>query len=190
MAFAGRPYVPSPLTLDHAWLKESLKRINTGMVEDGTAIGSAIGASARRLDKSEAKSKIIVLLTDGANNTGNLSPADAARLAKTLGIKIYPVAIGTPGLHFIPRLQRRIEQNFDLETLKEIAEVSGGSQYKAENTRALEEIFETIDKLEKTEIVRNRIVEAEDFFHLFLIPAVALAALSPILSQLLTRSYP
>lgn len=181
VAFAGRPYIPSPLTLDHDWVLESLERLKLGLVEDGTAIGSAIAAAARRLDQQDAKSKLIVLLTDGANNSGDLTPSVAAELARTLGIRIYTIAVGTGGRHPIPLpgggKTMAIRQEFDEETLREIAEIGNGEFYHAEDTGSLGEIFGRIDEMEKTELVRRRVVEAKDLFPWFVGGAVALAFL-------------
>ncbi len=166
VAFAGRPYLASPLTLDHNWLLDSMERVKIGIVEDGTAIGSAVAASARRLDKREAASKVVVLLTDGANNSGNLTPRTAAQLAKTLGIKVYTIAVGTHGEHMIPMPSGTavIRQEFDEDTLKDIATISEGAYFRAQDTSSLKRIFGIIDKLEKTEISRHTSVEAKDLF--------------------------
>lgn len=194
VAFAGRPYVPCPLTLDHQWLQESLDRIELGIIEQGTAIGSAIGTATARLDQRESRSKIVVLLTDGASNSGNLTPQDAARIARTLGIKVYTIAVGTPGMHRIPLpdsnryLQAR--QEFDLATLEDVARISEGKSYLAEDTNALEAIFSTIDQLEKTEVFRRTIIEARDLYHWFLWPAAGIALLSVVLRQSLLRTAP
>ena len=194
VAFAGRPYVPCPLTLDHDWLMQSLDRLELGTIEQGTAIGSAIGSATARLDQRDSRSKIVVLITDGASNSGNLTPQDAARIAKTLKIKIYPIAVGTPGMHEIPlpRTSRRLRarQEFDLETLQAVAEISDGKSYLAEDTDALEAIFRTIDKLEKTEVFRRTTIEARDLFHWFLWPAAALLLISMILRQTVLRTTP
>jgi Ca-activated chloride channel family protein len=186
VAFAGRPYVPSPLTLDHRWLLSTLEdQVSIGLVEDGTAIGSAIGASARRLDSrgKDVKSKIIVLLTDGSNNSGNLTPLDAARLAQTLGIKVYTIAVGTEGMHRIPLPDRSgrflpgVRQEFDLELMKQIADMTNGKFFRAQDTRALEQIFQTIDAMEKTEIKRQTLIETDDLF-LWLVAAAFASALA------------
>lgn len=187
VAFAGRPYIPSPLTLDHDWVQESLDRLALGLVEDGTAIGSAIAAAARRLDQQEAKSKIIVLLTDGANNSGDLTPETAAELARTLGIRIYTIAVGTAGRHPIPLpgggRTMAIQQEFDEETLREIAAIGEGAFFHAQDTGSLEEIFERIDGLEKSELIRRRVVDAKDLFHWFVGGAVALGLLYLIFQE-------
>lgn len=178
VAFAGAPYQPCPLTLDHEWLESNLDRVQTGIMEDGTAIGSGLAAAARRLEKETVPSKVIILLTDGSNNSGKLSPQDAARLAATLGQKIYTIAIGTPGVHRIPLPDGRVitsgRQEFDEGTLKDVARIGNGSFYMAQDISALKEIFDTIDRLEKKEIKRRSIVETEEFFF---IPAALAAAL-------------
>lgn len=194
VAFAGAPYQPCPLTLDHDWLLANLDRVQTGIMEDGTAIGSGIAAASRRLDKEDVPSKVIILLTDGANNSGKLSPQDAARLAATLNQKIYTIAIGTPGVHMIPLPNGRIitsgRQEFDEGTLKEVARIGKGSFYMAQDLDALEEIFRTIDELEKTEIKRRNIVETEDLFFYFLVVAAGCLALALLLHLTVLRASP
>ena len=189
VAFAGAPYQPCPLTLDHEWLESNLDRVQTGVMEDGTAIGSGLAAASRRLDKETVPSKVIILLTDGANNSGKLSPQDAAKLAATLGQKIYTIAIGTPGVHRIPLPDGRVitsgRQEFDEGTLQEVARIGSGSFYMAQDLTALKEIFSTIDALEKTEIKRRTISETEE---LFFFPA-SLAALLLALALLLRLTF-
>lgn len=170
VAFAGRPYLASPLTMDQRWFNKSLDRVGFNLVEDGTAIGSAIALSARRLDKREAKSKIILLLTDGANNSGEIAPISAAKSAKTVGIKIYTVAIGTPGRHQIPVANRQgmmpgIRQEFDDETLKAVAEIADGKFFKGQDTEAVRKIFQEIDQLEKSKLNVRKYVETTELFH-------------------------
>ena len=161
VAFAGETYLPCPLTLDRDWLINNLDRVQTQRVGDGTAIGSGIASAANRMRREKSPSKVIVLLTDGANNSGRLSPQDAAKLAATLGIKIYTIAIGTPGIHSIPDPKRGTftpvgQQLFDEGTLKEF--------YMAQNLNSLSDVFGTIDKLEKTKIEHHKIIETEELF--------------------------
>jgi Ca-activated chloride channel family protein len=188
VAFAGAPYTPCPLTLDHEWLESNIDRVQTGVMEDGTAIGSGLAAAARRLDQQKVPSKVIILLTDGANNSGKLSPQDAARLAATLGIKIYTIAIGTPGVHMIPLPNGRIitsgRQEFDEDTLKEVARIGSGQFYMAQNTDALKDIFNTIDQLEKTEIKRRTRIESEEWCHWFAIAGLGFAAVGGLAAAL------
>lgn len=194
IAFAGAPYTPCPLTLDHEWLLSNIDRVQTGVMEDGTAIGSGLAAAARRLDQQDVPSKVIILLTDGANNSGKLSPQDAARLAATLGVKIYTIAIGTPGVHMIPLPNGRIitsgRQEFDEETLKEVARIGSGQFYMAQNTDALQDIFSTIDQLEKTEIKRRTLIETDELFHYPVALAAAFLLLALLLRQTLLRVTP
>ncbi|MDF1814172.1 MAG: VWA domain-containing protein [Verrucomicrobiales bacterium] len=168
IAFAGRPYLASPLTLSKSWLEgpHGLGRVKIGLVEDGTAIGSAIAAASRRLDKRESKSKVIVLLTDGKNNSGKLDPINSAKLAKTLGIKVYTIAVGTYGDHVVqtPRGPKRLHQEYDEETLQQIASIADGKFFRAQDTGSLEKIFKEIDKMEKTEVKRRVTVEADEWF--------------------------
>ncbi len=194
VAFAGAPYQPCPLTLDHEWLESNLDRVQTGVMEDGTAIGSGLAAASRRLDKEIVPSKVIILLTDGANNSGKLSPQDAAKLAATLGQKIYTVAIGTPGVHMIPLPNGRVitsgRQEFDEGTLQEVARIGSGNFYMAQDLTALKDIFDTIDRLEKREIKRRSITETEERFFFPLALAAALLGLALLLRLTLFNAAP
>jgi Ca-activated chloride channel family protein len=169
VAFAGETYLPCPLTLDRDWLINNLDRVQTQRVGDGTAIGSGIASAANRMRREKSPSKVIVLLTDGANNSGRLSPQLAAKLAATLGIKIYTIAIGTPGMHSIPDPRRGTftpvgQQLFDEDTLKEVASIGSGQFYMAQNLSSLSDVFATIDKLEKAKIEHHKIIETEELF--------------------------
>lgn len=192
VAFAGRPYLACPLTLDHKWLEESLARVRIGQVEDGTAIGSAIAAAAHRLDRREAKSKVVVLLTDGANNAGKIAPVTAAELAGRLGVKIYAVAVGTPGSHVIPVNggTMTLDQQFDLETLEKVAAASGGAHFLAQDTGSLEDIFAHIDSLETTEREARIRTEPEEWFPPILALAAILGLFRMVAEQTILRRYP
>jgi Ca-activated chloride channel family protein len=196
VAFAGRPYVASPLTMDQEWFRKSLERVTFNVVEDGTAIGSSLLTAVTRLDRrKEAKSKIILLLTDGANNSGSISPQDAAKIAKTLGIKIYTVAIGTPGKHNIPLTNRMgimpgIRQEFDEPTLQQVAQITDGRFYKGQDTEAVQKIFEEIDQLEKTKLKVKRHLQVDELFAYPLAGALLAAVLGVLLYQVFGRRYP
>lgn len=186
-AFAGETYLPCPLTLDRDWLVNNMDRVDTQRVgADGTAIGSGIAGAANRLNKEKIPSKVIILLTDGANNSGRLDPQEAAKLAATLGVKIYTIAIGTPGVHMIPHPSGRIitsgRQEFDEGTLKEVAAIGSGEFYMAQDLNTLADIFGTIDRLEKAKIERQKIIETDELFYY---PLWAAAAL--LLGSLLLR---
>ncbi len=197
LCFAGRPYLVSPLTLDHDWLLQNLERVKIGLVEDGTAIGSAIASSANRLKDKEAKSKIIVLLTDGDNNAGKVTPATAAEAAKALGIKVYTIGAGTRGFAPMPMqdmfgrtVYRNVKVEVDEETLKKIAEVSSGQFYRATDTKTLNQIFEQIDKLEKSTVELSQYKQYRDLFPWFLASGFGLLILQVALAQSVGRRLP
>ncbi len=195
VAFAGETYLPCPLTLDRDWLINNLDRVQTQRVGDGTAIGSGIASAANRMRREKSPSKVIVLLTDGANNSGRLSPQDAAKLAATLGIKIYTIAIGTPGIHSIPDPKRGTftpvgQQLFDEGTLKEVAAIGNGQFYMAQNLNSLSDVFATIDKLEKTKIEHHKIIETEELFPWPLAVSAIALFLALLLSLTVLHSAP
>ncbi len=173
IAFAGRPRDASPITLDHQWLRNSLSELrlndrdNGTIKEQGTAIGSALAAAAVRLEARDAKSKIIVLITDGANNSGKISPLEAAEHAKTLGIKIYTVAIGTTEGRVDQSVMRFPYQEFDLPTLTKIAEMTGAEHYWAQDLATLKRTFTTIDSLEKTDAKSLTVIDDTELFPWF-----------------------
>ena len=157
LAFSGRPYMVSPLTLDHDWLVQRLDSLSIGMVEDGTAIGSAIGSGLNRLRDREAKSRIMILLTDGMNNAGTVPPLVAAEAAETLGIKVYTIGAGTRGEAPMPVIDRfgrkrlmRVKVDIDDETLGKVADMTGGRYFRATDTKSLEDVYEEINTMETT----------------------------------------
>ena len=183
VAFAGRPRDASPITLDHQWLRNSLNALRLTrqgemgtIAESGTAIGSALAAASVRLEARDAKSKIIVLTTDGASNSGKISPLEAAEHAKTLGIKIYTVAIGTTEGRVDRTVMTFPYQEFDLPTLKKIAEMTGGEHYWAQDLATLKKTFTTIDNLEKTDAKSLTVIDDTELFPWF-VGATLLAAM-------------
>lgn len=183
--FSGQPYPVCPLTLDHDWLLDSIERVQINdIAEQGTAIGSAVAASATRLDARDSKSKIIVLITDGASNSGKLSPKQAAELAAELGIKIYPIAIGTEDGRVGRSVMAIPRQEFDVETLQEIASLTGGEFFRAKDYRALEATFASIDRLEKSEARISSTVQSLDFYP-WVCGLAALLAFAAIFTQAL-----
>lgn len=197
VAFAGKPYLVSPLTLDHDWLIRNLERLRIGLVEDGTAIGSAIASAANRLKDKEAKTKLIVLLTDGDNNAGKVQPLTAAEAAKALGIRIYTIGAGTEGEAPFPlqnafgrTVYRNVLVKFDEKTLGEIATITDGRYFRATDTNSLRKIFSEIDKMEKTKIEVERTAQYRDLFPYLLIPGIACLLLEILLSQTVWRRLP
>ena len=197
VAFAGRPYLVSPLTLDHDWLLQNLERVKLGLVEDGTAIGSAIASAANRLKEKDAKSRIVVLLTDGDNNAGKVSPATAAEAAKALGIKVYTIGAGTRGYAPVPvqdmfgrKVYRNMKVDVDEPTLMKIAELTNAKFYRATDTKTLTEIFDQIDKLEKSTVELSQYKQYRDLFPWFLASGFGLIALQLMLAETVGRKLP
>jgi Ca-activated chloride channel family protein len=196
IAFAGRPYVVSPMTLDHDWLQKNLERVKIGLVEDGTAIGSGMSAAANRLNDKRSKSRVIVLLTDGENNTGKIPPNTAAEAIKALKIHFYAIGAGINGIAptpvFNPQngkpvtdmfgniLYQNQRVHFNEAGLKEVAKIADGQFYRATDTQSLEQIFADIDKLEKTTVSVKKYQQYRDLF-----PALIATGLGLLLAQLL-----
>lgn len=197
-AFAGRPYLVSPLTLDHDWLIANLDRLQVGLIEDGTAIGSALAAAANRLKDQPAKTKLIVLLSDGDNNSGRVTPMTAAEAAKALGIRVYTIGAGTRGgsvpFPFQDTFGRTVYQNvnmeFDEKTLKEIAALTNGRYFRATDTASLQRIFGEIDKMEKTKVEVEKTAEYEELFPWCLLAALLLLGTEILLSQTIWKRLP
>jgi len=169
--FAGQPYQESPITLEHKWLLEKLNKVQPDQrLVQGTAIGSAIAASSKLLDKrKDTKSRIIILISDGANNSGRMAPTTAAAYAKDLGIKIYTVAIGTKEGRLPNHIQSNSGSEFDTKTLKEIASITNAQYYRAKTTEDLRSSFSTIDQLEKTDNKHRTIINIEELHHFLII---------------------
>lgn len=198
IAFAGRPYLVSPMTLDHDWLLSRLDDVHLGMVEDSTAIGSALASAASRLKDRDSKTKIIVLLTDGANNAGKVMPLTAAEAAKTLGIKIYTIGAGSDGPVPVPvgkdMFGKSVYQNmvfdFDEKLLDKIAKLGDGKYFRAADTATMVNTFKEIDRLEKTKIEVEKTAQYHDYFQWFLLAAATLLTAEALLSQTFWRRLP
>jgi Ca-activated chloride channel family protein len=173
VVFSGEAYSLSPLTNDYELLTSLIEEINFSMIEaKGTAIGSAIAAGTNRMKDSDSPSKVMILLSDGESNAGNVDPIFAAQLATAFGIKIYTIAVGKDGMvpygtDFFGRPQM-VESYLDESTLREISTIGSGQFFRASDGKALNQIFEQIDKLEKTEILENRYKETADFYRIYL----------------------
>ena len=197
VAFAGRPYMVSPLTMDHEWLGKRLSEVKLGQVEDGTAIGSAIASSVDHLRDSQAKSRIIIMLTDGVNNAGAVNPLTAAEAAKALGIKIYTIGAGTQGEAPFPvqdafgrKHLQTIKVEIDEKMLDDVAKATGGQSFRATDTNSLERIYEAINKLETTSRKLKKYQHYDELYLYFLVPGLVILLLELVLSQTRFRRLP
>ena len=197
VTFARLAYTVSPLTTDHSWLLTNLDRVNLGLIQDGTAIGSAIASSVARLKNSDVKSKIIILLTDGVNNAGRISPIDAARVAEAFDIKIYTIGAGTKGYVPFPSrdvfgrtIYQKVLIELDEEMLQEVAEITGGKYFRATDTESLRSIYKEIDDLEKVKIEEHGYKEYKELFSYFLMAALMMLCLEVILSKTIFLKVP
>ena len=197
LAFAGAPYLVSPLTLDHDWLLQNLDRIRIGSVEDGTAIGWAIAACVNRLRQEPGKSKLVVLLTDGQNNAGKITPATAAEAARQFGVKVYTIAAGVRGEAPVPvtdafgnRQLVMSKVDVDEATLRKIADETGAQSYRATDTDSLEHIYAQIDRLEKTTHTFKKFEHRQELVAWAVVPALALLGAGLGLEQTRFRRLP
>jgi Ca-activated chloride channel family protein len=181
VVFAGNAFTRCPLTMDYGVLLDVVDAIDIGSMEDGTAIGNALATCLNRLRDSKAKSKIIILVTDGVNNRGEIQPLDAAGIARTLGVKIYTVGIGSQGTARVPvidptygKVYMNMQVEIDETSLTRIAEMTGGIYYRATDTPSLERIFQKIGNLEKTKIQVKSYTHYDERFPDFAWPALAL----------------
>ena len=196
VVFGNEAFTQCPLTLDHDILHSFLNKLQIGVAGHSTAIGSAIGISVKRLKDLESKSKVIILLTDGRNNAGNITPFQAAEIAKTYDIKIYTVGVGTQGEAPFPvntpfgRKMLMQRDEMDEDSLKKIAEQTGGRYFRATDSDSLKQIYAQIDSLEKSEVKWIDHSEYRELFPLFLIPALLLVLLETVLTQTRLRRVP
>ncbi len=189
IVFASLAYTVCPLTTDFSWLIENLDRVELGQIHDGTAVGSAIASSVARLKTSDAKSKIIILLTDGVNTVAKVDPISMAGVAKALDIKIYTIGAGTNGAVPYPvgidRKGRKVYKparfGLDEEMLKEVAQITDGQYFRATDEKSLREIYDAIDAMEKIEIEEYGYFQYEELFGMFLIAALILLVLEIVL---------
>lgn len=198
VVFAGEAFTQCPLTTDHRIVKEFLSRLECGRLEDGTAIGMGLATAVNRLKDTKAKSKVIILLTDGVNNTGYQSPQLASKIAKEFGIKIYTIGIGVSGEAHTPVSRRsdgtyvfglaRVEMDEPL--MREIAQLTGGQYYRATTEQELEQIYAQIDQLEKSEIEITSYKRYGELFRWFVLCAVVLIVLEFLLRYTVLRTIP
>jgi Ca-activated chloride channel family protein len=199
VVYAGESYTRTPVTSDKTILLQSLKEVqyNGLVLQDGTAIGIGLGTAINRIKNSKAKSKIIILLTDGVNNVGSLDPISAAEIAKDFGIKVYTVGVGTNGMANFPVAKdsngnivfqpQKVE--IDEKILQEIATITKGKYFRATDNTKLEAIYEEIDGLEKSKIIENRLMLFDEQFRSWLLIGLFFLILEMVLSRTLFKSF-
>ncbi len=201
LIFSGEALTLVPPTLDYGLILREVARTDTGMVKDGTAIGDGLAVSVGRLKNSKAKSRVIILLTDGENNVGQVDPLTAGDLAAGFGIKVYTIAIGKEGRVRMPIRRRGMlgetvttyqwfDNQLNPDLLKQIAKATDGKFYRVEDRAGLEEVFHDIDRLEKSEIKVNEKIQYDELFGKPLLVALLLLGLERILARLWWRVYP
>ena len=197
VVFAGEAYTQSPLTTDKGTLQTLLGRVRSGLVEDGTAIGNGLATAINRLRESDAKSKVVILLTDGENNAGQIAPLTAAGIAEAQGIRVYTIGVGTQGKAPYPFVDmfgqvsyRMAEVKIDEKTLREMAEATGGRYFRATDKAKLEAIYEEIDRLEKSEVEISEFTLYHEEFVRWVLAALVLLAAEFLLSHFVFRKIP
>ena len=198
VVYAGESFTQTPITSDKAIVKRTISELKWGQLEGGTAIGMGLGSGVNRLKESKAKSKVIILLTDGVNNSGNIDPRTATELAKELGIKVYTIGIGTNGMADFPwskdprtgQLNFRKQQvEIDEDLLKEIASETKGKYFRAIDNTSLKEIYNEIDKLEKTKIEEFKYYNYQEMYRSLVLLALGLLLLEFLLRNTLFKSF-
>lgn len=198
VVYAGESFTQTPITSDKAIVKRTISELKWGQLEGGTAIGMGLGSGVNRLKESKAKSKVIILLTDGVNNSGNIDPKTATELAKELGIKVYTIGIGTNGMADFPwskdprtgQLNFRKQQvEIDEDLLKEIASETKGKYFRAIDNTSLKEIYNEIDKLEKTKIEEFKYYNYQEMYRSLVLLALGLLLLEFLLRNTLFKSF-
>lgn len=197
VVYAGESYTQTPLTSDHAILKNSLKDLRHGLIEQGTAIGMGLATAVNRLKDSKAKSKVAILLTDGENNRGEIAPLTAAQWAQEYNIRVYTIGVGTKGLAKTPISYNgrggfnfgRVEVNIDEDLLRKIASQTGGEYFRATDNEKLASIYQEIDKLEKTKLQELKFYSYDEEFDLFALWALGIFCLEVILRYTLLKRF-
>ena len=196
VVFGGESFTQCPLTTDHAVLKNLFSGIESGMLADGTAIGEGLATAVNRIRESKAKSKVIILLTDGVNNVGSIAPETAGEISKTFGIRVYTIGVGTRGMAPYPfktpfGIQyQNMEVQIDEAVMKKIAEETDGKYFRATNSSKLKEVYDEIDKLEKTKIDVTEFHNYSEEFYPFALIALLFLVLDIILRYTLFKRLP
>ena len=193
VVFAAEAFTQVPLTLDYSVVTDLLGQMEVGMIEDGTAVGMGLAAAVKRLQASDAESQVVILLTDGRNNTGEIGPVTAGQMAQALGVRVYTIGAGGQGLARIPVGGRRyanVEVDIDEASLQEVAETTGGRYFRATDRQGLSQVYEEIDALETTEIEVENFTSYGELFHYPLAAGLLLLLLEVGLGQSVLRTLP
>lgn len=197
IVFAAKAYTQAPLTLDYGFLKRMLAEVDVGVIEDGTAIGTALATAVNRLKDTEAESKVIILLTDGQNNRGEVDPVTASEVASVLGVRIYAIGVGTYGEApfivdhpFAGPQQQMVPVEIDENMLQSISGGTGGLYFRATDKEALRNIYDQIGELEKTRTETRIYTDHDEQYGRYLWPAILLMLLEVILSSTVLRRFP
>lgn len=195
--FSGESFTQCPLTTDHNVVKSLFKEVKSGVLEDGTAIGDGLATAVNRLRESTAISKVIILLTDGENNRGSVDPVSAAEIAKLYGVRVYTIGVGTNGKAPYPAkdvfgrtVYQEVEVKIDEETLRSIADITGGKYFRATDNATLASIYHEIDKLEKSKIDVTEFQQKSEAFLPFVVLALLLLTLEFILKGFVLKMLP
>ncbi|CDN30262.1 BatA [Mucinivorans hirudinis] len=197
VVFAGEAFTQSPLTTDHVSLVNLLSQIKSGMIDDGTAIGNGLATAVNRLKESKAPSKVIILLTDGVNNTGQIDPKTAADIAAEYGLRVYTIGVGSEGVAPYPAydpwgkvVYQMGKVEIDEKLLEEISEKTGGRYFRATDNTKLAEIYTEINKLEKAKIEVENFTKYTELYHLYLLMALVLFVLEILCRYVIFRTIP
>lgn len=197
VVFAGESFTQSPLTTDHASLINLLNQVESGIIEDGTAIGSGLATAVGRLKDSDAKSKVVILLTDGVNNSGQIAPLTAAEIAQRFNVKVYTVGVGTKGSAPVPSVDAWGNRSFvyapveiDEDVLKQIAQQTDGKYYRATDNKSLKDIYDQINALEKTKIEVEDFVLYDEKYLIFVIVALLCTIMEIVIRNFYLRQIP
>lgn len=196
VVFAGESFTQCPLTTDHAVLLNLFSKVQCGMIEDGTAIGNGLATAVNRIKDSQAKSKVIILLTDGSNNRGDIAPTTAAEISKQFGIRVYTIAVGTRGEALYPVntpfgiRYEKVKVEIDEKTLTQIAQVTDGKYFRATDNKSLKSIYKEIDEMEKTKMSVKEYSKRQEEYLPFALLALSLLLFELLLRYTLLRNIP
>lgn len=194
--FAAEAFTMCPLTVDHATLINQFNQVRTGVLADGTAIGSGLAMAVARLEHSDAVSRVVILLTDGVNNSGEVAPYTAAEIAKAYGVRVYVIGVGSQGTAPYPIQTpfgvqyQEMEVQIDEEQMQQIAQLTGGDYFRATDNKALEQVYARIDQLEKSKIHVDRMLHMQEEFFPWGLAALVLLVVEQLLRRILLRTLP